>query len=86
MSALNNIYFINPIDFSLKQNITRLVRQAFIHCCELYEVWEPPSITAFIYVARIFWADALDSEHAQSDLWLPAVGYWLYSFGLTIIV
>ena len=25
---------------------------------------------------------ALNSEHAQSDLWLPAVGYWLYWFGL----
>ena len=29
---------INPIDFSLKQNITRLVRQAFIHCCELHQI------------------------------------------------
>ena len=25
---------------------------------------------------------ALNSEHAQSDLWLPAVSYWLYWFGL----
>ena len=44
--------YINPIDFSLKQNITRLVRQAFIHYCELHQVWEQPSITAIIYVAR----------------------------------
>ena len=75
-------FAINPIDFSLKQNITRLVRQTFIHCCELHQAREPPSITVFIYVARTLWTHALNSEHAQSDLWLPAVGYWLYWFGL----
>ena len=68
--------------FSLKQNITRLVRQAFIHCCELHQVWEPPSITAFIYVARTLWAHALNSEHVQSDLWLPVASYWLCWSGL----
>ena len=79
-------FAIYPFDFSLKQNITRLVRQPFIPCCELHQVWEPPSITVFIYVARTLWAHALNSEHAQSDLWLPVVGYWLYWFGLDINV
>ena len=26
--------------FSLQQNLSRLFRQAFIHCCELHQVWE----------------------------------------------
>ena len=64
---------INPINFSLEQDISRLFRQAFIHCCELYQVWEQSSITAIIYVARTLWASALNSEHAQSDLQL-AIG------------
>ena len=33
----------------LIENICRLFRQAFIHYCELHQVWEPPSITALIY-------------------------------------
>ena len=43
---------INPINLSLEQNISRLFRQAFIHCCELHQVQEQSSITAIIYVTR----------------------------------
>ena len=75
-------FTINSINFSLEQNISRLFRQTFIHYCELHQVWEQPNITAIIYVARTLWPHTLNSEHAQSDLWLPAVGYWLDWFGL----
>ena len=75
-------FTIHPINFSLEQNISRLFRQAFIHCCELHQVWEQPSITVIIYVTRTLWAHALNSGHAQHDVWLPAVGYWLDWFEL----
>ena len=81
-SLFKQVFIINPIIFSLEQNISRLFRQTFIHYCELHQVWEQPNITAIIYVARTLWPHTLNSEHAQSDLWLPAVGYWLDWFGL----
>ena len=43
---------INPIKFSLEQNISRLFREAFIYCCALHQVLEQPSITTIIYVTR----------------------------------
>ena len=86
MSALNNIYFINPIDFSLKQNITRLVRQAFIHYCKLHQVWEPPSITTFFMLLGF----------SEQMLWIQSMPRVTYGYqqlvigcihlGLTIIV
>ena len=30
----------NSVDFSLEENIYRLFWQAFIHCCELHQIWE----------------------------------------------
>ena len=40
---------IDLVDFAPKQNICRLFTQAFIHNCELHQVWEQPSITVIIY-------------------------------------
>ena len=82
MIISQEVLLLVQLFFSLEQNISRFFRQAFIHCCELHQVWEQPSIIVIIYVASTLWAHALYSEHAQSDLWLPAVGYWLDWFGL----
>ena len=45
-------FTINPINFLQEQNISRLFRQAFIHCHELHQVCKQPIITAIIYVTR----------------------------------
>ena len=74
-------FTINSVDFSLEQNISRLFRQAFIHYCELHQVWEQPSITAIIYVTRTLWVHALNLEHAQSVLCIFAGAQWMDWFG-----
>ena len=78
---------INPIKFSLEQNISRLFRQAFIHCCELHQVCKQPSITVITLLLLGL------SEHmlciqsilrkSYDNLWMP-IG-WI-GLGLTIIV
>ena len=44
---------VNPIDFSLEQNILLVLQQAFILYWELHQVWEQPSITLVICVAML---------------------------------
>ena len=49
----------------LQTELLIVSRQAFIHCCELPQVWEQRG------------AHALNSEHAQSALGLPVDAHWL---------
>ena len=82
LKSLQNAAF-STISIKLKiKNIRLFQRQAFNHHCDLHQVWEQPSITAVICVARHLWAHALNSEHAQRHLWPMGKCYWLELFGL----
>ena len=79
--VMSEAMFFNSVDFSLEQNISRLFRQAFIHYCELHQVWEQPIITAIIYVTSTLWVHALNSEHAQNVLCIFADAHLMDLFG-----
>ena len=51
--TMGTLGYVNPMTFSLEQNILVASWQAFILCWELHQVWEQPSITAVICVAML---------------------------------